>query len=158
MSASDWAAWVGAVSGVVALGWEVVKWTREGPRLRLRTSPSIRVVPDQDGRLILAVWVTNTGTAMTTLTTFALIVFKSRWRRWRTKPGQNWVVLENPVGQTLPFELRPGQQWMGGVRLEPKIATAVASGKLYAAIYHSLGKRPVTTLVRPAPEREGDPN
>jgi hypothetical protein len=105
----------------------------------LHTSATMRLAPDDDDRLILTVWVTNTGTAVTTLTTFALIVFDSWWERWRFKVGRNWVVIENVVGPRLPQELRPGQQWMGGIRQNEELAQLVASGNCMSpSITHSL--------------------
>jgi hypothetical protein len=153
MTASDWAAWVGAVAGVLALGWEIVKWAREGPRLVLHTSTTMRLIPDQDDRPILAVWVNNTGTAMTTLTTFAVMILDAPpWRNWRRlKVGKNWVAIENPMGRTLPVELAPGQQWIGGVRQDAEIAEAIKTGNLHVGIYHTFAKRPVLIRV-PVPK------
>jgi hypothetical protein len=154
MTASDWAAWVGALTGVLALSWEILKWTREGARLHLQTSPTMRLAPDHDERPILMVWVTNTGSATTTLTSFALVTFHSTWDRWRFKTGKNWVVLENVVGPPLPRELAPGQQWLGGLRQDNELASVVASGKLFSAIYHTRSpKRPALGRVTPPSPR-----
>ena len=92
------AAWTGAVIGVVLATWEIVKWIREGPRLLLRTSSTMRFFPDSDERLILMVWVANSGTAMTTLTSFGLFTFDSWWARCRFRTGKSWIVVENVAG------------------------------------------------------------
>lgn len=46
MTASDWAAWIGAVTGVLALAWEIVRWFSEGARLQLQTSSTMRLNTD----------------------------------------------------------------------------------------------------------------
>ncbi len=145
------AAWTGAVIGVVLATWEIVKWIREGPRLLLRTSSTMRFFPDSDERLILMVWVANSGTAMTTLTSFGLFTFDSWWARCRFRTGKSWIVVENVAGPLLPHELQPGQQWLGGVRQTEELAAAIAAGKLFVGVYHTgAPRRPALEPVLPS--------
>jgi hypothetical protein len=159
MTGSEWAAWVGAVTGVAALTWDIVRWSTEGPRLLVRNSPTIKLHPDSDPRPILAVWVTNTGTVTVTVTSLVVLEFKSWLARRRMRPARSWVIfhLEPALGPGLPRELAPGQQWMGGVRILPgsDIASAIAAGDLYVAIYHaSAPTRPVLRRVVPPKETQ----
>jgi hypothetical protein len=155
----DWVAWVGAVTGVAALALELVRWLREGPRLHVRASPNMKLFPDHDGRPILMVWVTNRGTAKTTLTTFAMLEFASWIARYRMRPSRNWVAMHDQnFGPPLPHELEPGQQWMGGVRVahDTDLAKVIAAEALYVGIYHALGRpnRPVLALAKPGAKKE----
>jgi hypothetical protein len=104
MDPSDWAAWVGAVTGVAALTWEVVKWQREGPRLKVAVSASMIVIGGGEHQTpMLMAWVTNVGTMATTLTTFGFHTFASGWARLRFRPTKSWVVPVLNIGE-LPFE------------------------------------------------------
>ncbi len=148
MSASDWAAWTGAVAGLLALAWEVIRWRREGPRLRLHASATMRLIPDTDPRPILMVWVTNTGTSLATLTSFTLHTFPTRWSRIRFRPSQSWVTGgEFAVGGALPHELQPGQQWMAGVRQDPPFVKHVTSGQLWIGIHYAASDKPALRRV-----------
>ena len=141
MTASDWAAWIGAVTGVLALVWEVVRWSREGPRLLVRAASNIRIMPDPEGRTFLAVYVTNTGSVPVTLTTCAMLTFSSTLRRWRLRPARSWVSITNSLGPELPRELHPGQQWTCGIKQNHELEELVAGGRLYVAIYHAARPR-----------------
>jgi hypothetical protein len=47
LSASDWAAWWGAILATIVFGWDIVKSFRSGPRLRVRAAPEMQM---EDGR------------------------------------------------------------------------------------------------------------
>ena len=46
--ASTIAAWIGAATGSIALCFELYKWLRSGPRLRLDVFPNMVVMPPED--------------------------------------------------------------------------------------------------------------
>jgi hypothetical protein len=118
VTASDWAAWLGAVTGVAALGWEIVRWWREGkPHLLVRSSAYLRLTPSTDRKPLLVTHVTNTGKTGVTLTTLGMFTFPSAWSRFRFRPASNWVMLNNAIGPDLPRELQPGQQWTCGFQV-----------------------------------------
>jgi hypothetical protein len=154
MDASDWAAWVGAVTGVLALTWEVVKRFREGPRLKISTSASMMAVGGgHNQRPMLMVWVTNVGSMRSTLTTFSLHRFPNAWAKARFRPSQSWVVPHLNVG-TLPHELAPGQQWVGAVEQREDTAAEINQGDLYVGIYDAFHRRPtLAKIIPPSPPR-----
>ena len=156
MSATEWAAWVGASTGVAALAWEIVRWSREGPRLLVRASPNMTVVPDTDGRYVLMVYVTNRGTMPTTLTGWGLFEFRSWNARRRMRPARNWVAMhDSEFGLPLPRELQPGQQWSGGVRQNADIGEIIAAERLYVGVYHAFEPtRPVLAHAKPFSVKE----
>ena len=95
-------------------------------------------VPDALGRPILCVWVTNTGTAPTTITTLIALEFTTWLHRVRFRPARSWVVpIDSALGHPLPHELQPGQQWTGGIRQNHEINRMVARNSLYLGIYRA---------------------
>jgi hypothetical protein len=40
MSSTVVMAWLGALTGTAALGWDVLKWFKDGPRLRVKVRPN----------------------------------------------------------------------------------------------------------------------
>lgn len=154
MTASDWAAWTGAIAGVVALAWEIVRWWREGPRLLVRTSAYMKLMPDTDGRLLLMVWVTNVGTVTVTLTSCGMFTFSSWWTNHTFRPSRSWVFATNAVGPELPQEIQPAQQWTCGVRKDAELSTLIEAGTLYIGVYHAAAPlRPVLRRVVPEPPK-----
>jgi hypothetical protein len=110
----------------------------------------MRMVPDDDDRPLLVVYVTNTGTVAVTLTTCGMFIFPNRRARRRLRGSSNWVITNNEIGPQLPRELQPGQQWTCGFHRNDEIATAVATGGLYVGVYHAAAPlRPVLTHVSP---------
>ena len=138
MTARDVAAWLGAAIGVLALGWEVIRWRRDRPRLEITARANMPVVPEALGRPILGIWVTNTGTAPATITMLIALEFSTWNRRARFRPARTWHLAIDPeLGPPLPCELLPGEQWIGGVRQNPEINRLVAKGSLYVGIYRA---------------------
>ena len=81
VTARDFAVWLGALIGVLALGREVIRWLRERPHLDIRARANMSVVPDSLGRPVVCVSVTNTGTAPTTITMLMALEFTTWFRR-----------------------------------------------------------------------------
>ena len=157
MTVSDWAAWIGAVTGVMALVWEIIRWSREGPRLLVRTCATMRVYPDDDPRLVLMAWVTNSGSTTVTVTSCTLHTFPTWLRRWRMRPEKSFVVWTNLVGPNLPIELQPGQQWTWGIKQDDELAQLITGGMLYVGVYHaSKPTTPVLTHVSPEKPKPTD--
>ncbi len=154
VTARHFAAWLGALVGVVALGRVIIRWLRERPHLDIRARANMSVVPDALGRPIVCVSVTNTGTASTTITMLMGLEFTTWLRRVCFRPERTWVVLIDPaLGQPLPRELQPGQQWTSGIRQTHEINRLVARGSLYLGIHRAGSyRRPTLAHVKSAGE------
>ena len=83
LTATDIAAWVGAVAGVAAVVWDFYKWKTCGPKLDLSAGAGMKMVvagrrshTSDDSDYIL-VKVRNNGTAKTTITTLSLATYDS---------------------------------------------------------------------------------
>lgn len=156
MTASDWAAWLGAVTGVFSLAWQIVRWYREGPRLLVRVAPNMLPYPDDGGGPRVLIMVTNIGTVTTTLTHLVLVEFSSWYSKRRFRPAKSWLTMHDPTfGHSLPHELNPGQQFMGGIRRDASLGALISGGKLHVGIYHAFAPtRPVLAHVEPSTEKE----
>jgi hypothetical protein len=162
MTASDIAAWVGAITGTLALGLEAVKWFRSGPRLRISVNPNM--VPLDPARAFpaephLFVWVRNIGDAPTTLTTLGFAYYSTAFARIR-RHGEHGMV-PKPAGESLPKALAPGEQWTTVIRRGfPFEERARRSGTLVCNVWHTMAKRPSRSVVRFARPKDssGDKN
>src|SRR6266702_2994411 len=95
LSASDWAAWWGAILATIVFAWEIVKWFRAGPRLRVRTAPEMQM-EDGCGGLSPEKYITfsvvNVGDAPTTVTHLFLTYYSSWLRRVFRRPSREMIV------------------------------------------------------------------
>ena len=69
MSATDIAAWIGAVTGTLVLIWDVYKWTQTGPKVKVSAAPNMvaygSAVTILGNKANIMVEVTNTGDGKT---------------------------------------------------------------------------------------------
>jgi hypothetical protein len=115
MEASVLAAWWGAITGTLALIWEMFTWFRKGPRLRLMATSDMQIVipgVGLDKTLHISVTVRNVGDSATTLTHFCGISYSGWFNRLRRKRSGLFVITtgaESPI----PFKLGAGETWSG---------------------------------------------
>ena len=67
-----------AIVATAILIWDVAKWLRSGPRIKLRALPNMKMFNDPDprrkGKTYVIVNVTNSGSSPTTITQLARII------------------------------------------------------------------------------------
>jgi len=147
MSASDIAAWFGAITGSVALLWDVVKWSKTGPRVRVSVAPNMTAVGAAEILLgkdpCVLVEANNVGDAKTTITHLVGFYYASWLRRvFRLKPTQTLVVPDPRPGK-LPHVLDTGERWVGMMEQNEDLAKMSRDGYLYCGVHHSTSRRPV---------------
>ena len=149
MSASDWAAWWGAVIATGVLVWDVYKWRKSSSNVRVSASANMRTLAGgqlKDDKNIV-VEVANNGDKTTTLTHLVVAHYANWLERIRKKPSTQGLV-PNPTGQSIPFELAPGKRWTGLIDqkdLEEKISEM---RHLYCGVYHTASKKPKMVRVK----------
>jgi hypothetical protein len=117
MTASDFAAWYGAALATMVFAWEIWKWLRSGPRLRVSAQPNMSHVTPSGGfggDRVIFVEAVNCGDQATEITHLAGHVYRSRWAEFRRK-GEHFLVVNNGVGPQFPYRLEPGARWTGGI-------------------------------------------
>ena len=152
MTLTEIAAWVGAVSGLSAILWDFYKWKTSGPKLRVSANPGMKMLsrnpPAKDDRDYLTIFVRNTGTTKTTITTISLVTYESWWARRRLKPSEGGIVPE-PLGKNIPYKLDVGEEWVGSIEQNKYVEDMLRTGKMWGEIYHSWSKRPAQVRIIP---------
>jgi hypothetical protein len=117
MTASDAAAWWGAVVATLVFVWELFKWTRSGPRLVVKATPNmIEVaggVAGEEPRVFVEA--VNRGDTATVLTHLVGYVYAGRISQLLRRRAGAFAVVTNGMGPQLPFRLEPGARWTGGI-------------------------------------------
>jgi hypothetical protein len=74
MTASDYAAWYGAVVATLVFTWDLIKWRRSGPQIKAEAHASWRSfgVDEIEGDNLTVVKATNVGDRPTTISSFGL--------------------------------------------------------------------------------------
>ncbi len=152
MSASQIAAWWGAIIATLVLGWDVFKWKQTGrPRLRLTASPGMKPsgsVPNVDpNKTYIAIEVVNVGDRKTELTHVTGIYYRSRLQRLRGRNERAFFVVNPAFSTQFPCFLEPGQRWLGGLEQTADLEESSRAGLFYCGIIHSASKKPLTTRV-----------
>lgn len=149
MDASTWAAWWGAVSGSLAVVWEVFRWANSGPRLQILASPDMQLITPGygiDETRYINVVVTNSGDSPTTITHFCACTYRNWFDRLRRKKSQLFVI---NTGQEapIPYKIEPGERW--SAMTPQKQAMELAGNNLfYIGVQHALARRPNYVRVR----------
>ena len=147
MNASDIAAWFGAVTGSLALLWDIIKWSKAGARLRISVSPDMTALGEAKaliGKETCAfVEANNIGDAKTTITHLVAFYYRSRFRRLlRLKPSRIFFV-PDPAPGRLPHVLDKGERWVGMITQDEDLVKMNQDGFLFCGVYHSTSERPV---------------
>lgn len=142
-----------ALVATAILIWDVVKWLRSGPRIRVRANPNMIFfnVPDplREGKTFIFVTVANVGSSPTTITNFGGTYFRNRWDQLRRKPDKQFVVAVPQAAQHLPLPhvLKVGEEWSGIIEQTAEIDQMAKNGLLYAAIFQSGKSRPARVRI-----------
>ena len=135
MTASDIAAWWGAILATIVLAWDIFKWLRSGVRLKVRVTPNMQVAGDETEKQLVHVEVVNRGDKTTTITHWAFYEFDSWLDRVRNKRKAMGIV-PYPEGPDLPFELEPGKRWSATVA-QAGLFAHFSHKQIFCVIIHS---------------------
>jgi hypothetical protein len=157
MTASDIAAWIGALTGSIAFAWDVYKWRHSGPRLYIKAQPDMELMPPDPGRpqnqRYLALSVSNGGDKNTTLTKAGMTYYTSRLKGIigkvvRRKTDRTWIIKI----LDLPITLEVGAEKCWPIPQPEPVEMARRNGVLYCEIYHALARKPVRKRIIFSPE------
>ena len=149
-SASDFAAWWGAIVASFAVIWNIIVAIRSGPRVYVRATPEMQVFPRQPvtgDKSYISVTAINRGNAPTTITHFIGYYTKNLWNRIRGKKQAFIVNTDLSLGKPIPYILKPGEEW-SSMADQKSIQEKCANGLLYIGIIHNQRKRPVFKRVK----------
>lgn len=86
MKITEIAAWWGAVIATFVLLWDIYKWKRSGPIIKISVTPNLKVYPSDpltNNKTWIHIMVTNSGNQPTTLTNLCGFYYKSRFQKFR---------------------------------------------------------------------------
>src|SRR5437762_9914522 len=99
MNATQWAAWVGASSGVGSLLWNIYGKLSAGPKLEVTAYGGMVQMPPLPGNpKFLKITLHNRGTAPTSVNNVTFHSYLSRWKRMRRQVPIFNAVLDNYEG------------------------------------------------------------
>jgi hypothetical protein len=146
-SASDYAAWWGAIIASLALLWNVIVAVRAGAKMEISVTPNMEMYPPnpgQEGKTYIFLKAVNTGTSPTTITHFHGYQANSRMEYFRKK-HRPFIVGNNGYYKQLPVKLGPGEEWMGIVEQDEEF---INGELLYIGIIHNQKKKPIFKQVK----------
>jgi hypothetical protein len=138
MKASDVAAWWGAGIATIVLFWDILKWSLDGPRLRIQISTNmIEVGNGSIGKIKhIYVKVFNLGNAPTTIESFCGFSPEKGKTRFHTKTATHFLVPNPKMGRGLNYVLKPGEYWSGSVEQET-LERDFNGRDLYLGVFHA---------------------
>jgi hypothetical protein len=149
MNATQWAAWVGACTGIAGLVWNIYTKITAGPKLRVTAFAGMvkRPSPPNNPKF-LKITVQNIGTAPTTITNVTFHTYGSWWKRLRKRKPIFSAVLDNYEGPAYPRPLEVGREWVAVMAQDDRF-TGLLNGAtpLYLAIHYSFAKSPTQVKV-----------
>ena len=151
MTGTEIAAWWGAVLATLVLAWDIYKYKRTGPIIRVSASKNMQTFgsyPDETtGKLYVVVNASNSGDRSTTITHLVGYHYKSIWARIRRKSDNAFFVPTQGTGRPLPHVLPPGEEWLGMIEQEDRLVDWSQNGYLYCGVHHSSADKPVLQRV-----------
>jgi hypothetical protein len=149
-SASDFAAWWGAIVASLAIIWNIIVAIRSGARVHVRATSQMKVFPPQPitgDKTYVSVTAVNRGNSSTTITHFCGYYTKNIWDRIRGKRRHFIINASGLLGRPIPYVLKPGEEW-SNMADQKDIQEKCADGLLYIGIIHNQKKRPVYKRVK----------
>ena len=149
MSATDIAAWVGAIIGTFVLLWDVFKWVHARPRIAVSAAPNMvaygAAVAVAGEKPCVVVEATNVGDGKTTLTHLVGYYYDSWLKRIAGRKPTQRIVVPDPRPGQLPHVLDRGERWVGLMEQNDELQRMSVEGYLYVGVLHSTARRPVLT-------------
>ena len=137
MTASDYAAWYGAVVATALLIWDIVKWTKAGPQIKAEARAGWRTFgfEEEDGHDVTFVKATNIGDRPTTITSWGLYWQPTGVSKHDKKQWKAFIIKGGLVGSgEIPKKLEPGDVWTGISKETDEFRHMLVNGKLFIAL------------------------
>lgn len=144
MTASDVAAWWGAIIASIVLFWDVIKWRANQVKLRVSAQANMQTMTRSgklDYDLNIFVEAVNFGGKTTTITHLVVKSYRNTFDLLRGKTSMRGLVALPGGTQPLPFELGPGKRWVGLIDQKEVEAKAGTDGYFYCGIIHTVSTK-----------------
>lgn len=146
---SSFVAWWGAVLSTIVFGWDIYKYVHAGPKIHFTVLTSMQTIdmPAYEGKTVIMAKATNRGDRPTTNTNWGYLYFRHRPFMRNRIPDKAAVITIQAGGQPLPFELKPGGQWVGLTVQTSEVEEWATHGTLYMVLSHSHSEKPLRQRV-----------
>jgi len=149
MTAVEFLAWWGAIVSTIVLAWDIYKWKTAGAKLRISSSSNMESynIPELEGKDLITTNVANLGDRPTTITTVALVFYKSKFHKIFNKSNKVFILPMPNTAQPLPFVLNPGGIWTGIGEQTKDIKRMASKGVLEWQVFHAQSKKPASVVI-----------
>ena len=147
------ALFIATLTGVASFIWQVFRYLKEGPSLRILVSQGMTRIPTRPGTeqdKLVSMAIANVGSQATTLTHFIIMRFANRFDRILRRPPVSAALVPMPSGTGLPCKLTIGDEWIGMMKQKDLDEEFEEEGFVYLGVHHTFARRPC--LVRVDPE------
>lgn len=143
-TATSAAAVVGAFAGLASLGWQIFKYLKDGPVIRMSAANDMEMLTPIRGssESLLMLHVANVGSQPTTLSHMLLVRYRYRFDRLLRRKPLSYGYVTDPSPGTLSAKLGVGEEWMGFASQAEVDALVAKGGHVYCGVLHTFAKRP----------------
>lgn len=164
MDLSHVAAWVGAVTGVSSLLWDVHKWRQNRAKLEIWVKSGIEAswAPERgqirvyesfvgEGGEFISIRVRNTGAKPTTLRGVFLTTRAPRLFGWKHSDGLSMALGqgETSVCKPLPYKLEVAEEWVCMHRPSEETKKHIATGNCWVEVSHTMSPHSAFKRITP---------
>lgn len=155
MKTTELVAWIGAITGVASLLWNIYIKLTAGPKLVVKAYANmVQMPPPPNNPRFLKITVQNIGTAPTTLTNVEFFKVISKWKRLlyrlrlRKRDKETHALLNHYLGPRIPHKLEVGSEWVAMMKQNAAFEEDwLKTDRLHCAVHHSFSKRPAATKI-----------
>ena len=137
---------IGAITGTSALIWDIHKWRKSEPNLRVRILAGGKLLHGSDSNKKFDVISVSNGRYKTTIQAIEFCLYENWIQKLRGKSKESFMV--NPLKQTLPKVLEVGEIFTTQP-IPSQIENKASMGPLYCRVYHTQSDKPVQIRVLP---------
>lgn len=150
MTGVEFLAWWGAIVSTLVLVWDIYKWKTTGAKLNISSSVNMESynIPEYEGKYLVAANISNVGDRATTITTVALVFYKSKLHKILGKSNKVFVLPIPSIAQPLPFVINPGAIWTAIGEQDNEVREMATEGILTWQVFHSQSKKPVSAVIK----------
>lgn len=125
---TDYAAWLGAITGSLALIFQMYTWVFDGPRLDITvtTNRNLNVGDQLIGQGVVIAEVSNNGRGSCTITDIGYKIID-----YSGNTIQDKIAVESGITDPLPKKLAPGDFWVGSFKQSEELEQYIKSGNAY---------------------------
>lgn len=147
LTATDWAAWWGALLATIVLLWDVIKWCKRGPKVKLdfdiRGNMKMYPPPPRNETYI-SIRASNTGDASVTLTNLAFVYYRNYLKFiFNMKAEKSFVIPQPLTTMPIPYKFSAGAIWDANIVQTKEIEDMCDSGVVCIVLFHSGSKKPL---------------